>query len=88
MACRFSARIGLLPERDTEQVVRLLRRLNLPVAPPPADPGQFLGAMAMDKKVVAGEIRLVLLDRIGSARITRDYPAHELAAYLAAELMA
>jgi len=36
----------------------------------------------MDKKVLAGQIRLVLLDRIGSARIPGDYPPHELADYL------
>ena len=40
-------------------------RLKLPVSPPPAEPGQFLAAMGMDKKVVAGQIRLVLLDGIG-----------------------
>ena len=65
-----------------DRIRRLFRRLQLPVNPPPADPGKFLAAMGMDKKVVAGQIRLVLLDRIGAARITGDYPPHELVDYL------
>ena len=34
--------------------------------------------MSMDKKVIAGEIRLVLLKSIGEAVVTADYPSHEL----------
>jgi 3-dehydroquinate synthetase len=30
--------------------------------------------MALDKKVSAGRIRLVLLDAIGQARLVSDYP--------------
>lgn len=82
MAAEFSARLGRLDPAAVDRVRQLFRRLHLPVSPPPAEPGQFLAAMGMDKKVVAGQIRLVLLDRIGSARITGDYAPHELADYL------
>jgi 3-dehydroquinate synthase len=82
MAAEFSARLGTLDQLDVERVRRLYRRLRLPTDPPPSDPGQFLAAMSMDKKVMAGQIRLVLLDRIGSARITGDYAPHELADFL------
>jgi len=82
MAAEFSARLGLLDASVVERIRHLFRRLHLPVGPPPAEPGQFLAAMGMDKKVVAGQIRLVLLDRIGSARIVGDYAAHELADFL------
>jgi 3-dehydroquinate synthase len=34
--------------------------------------------MSLDKKVVGGEIRLVLLKSIGHAVVTADYPSHEL----------
>ena len=34
--------------------------------------------MSIDKKVIAGEIRLVLLNNIGDAVVTPDYPSHEL----------
>jgi len=82
MAAEFSARLGLLEPAAVDRVRRLFTRLQLPVTPPPVDPGRFLAAMGMDKKVVAGQIRLVLLERIGAACITGDYPAHELADYL------
>jgi 3-dehydroquinate synthase len=82
MAAEFSARIGTLDPGAVERIRQLFRRLQLPVSPPPAEPGQFLAAMGMDKKVVAGQIRLVLLDEIGTARLTGDYAPHELADYL------
>ncbi len=82
MAAEFSARLGTLDPTAVERILQLFHRLQLPVSPPPAQPGEFLAAMGMDKKVIAGQIRLVLLDRIGSARITGDYAPHELADYL------
>ena len=82
MAAAFSQRLGLIDEATVERIRRLYSRLNLPVDPPPVDPGKFLAAMGMDKKVVAGQIRLVLLDRIGAGRITADYAPHDLADFL------
>jgi 3-dehydroquinate synthase len=34
--------------------------------------------MGMDKKVLAGRIRLVLLERLGAGIVTGDYPAAAL----------
>lgn len=82
MAAEFSARLGRLDSADVDRIRHLYTRLHLPIAPPPADPGRFLAAMGLDKKVMAGQIRLVLLDRIGQAQITADYAPHELADYL------
>jgi len=78
MAARFSERLGWLQAVDTARIVKLLERLHLPVRPPRVDPPEFFAAMTMDKKVIAGEIRLVLLKGIGDALVTVDYPAHEL----------
>jgi 3-dehydroquinate synthase len=88
MAARFSARLGWLPPGDVERIARLLRRLNLPAAPPPMDSREFLAAMAMDKKVLGGQIRLVLLRGIGEAVVTADYPPHELLDELRVTFMA
>jgi 3-dehydroquinate synthase len=38
----------------------------------------MLELMAMDKKVKAGALRLVLLDGIGRASVAEDYPREEL----------
>ncbi len=78
MAAEFSARIGWLDNADVVRIRELFVRLNLPVEPPRVDAGEFLGAMSLDKKVVGGEIRLVLLKSIGHAVVTADYPSHEL----------
>jgi 3-dehydroquinate synthase len=86
MAARFSQRLGWLPQADVERTVELLARLRLPVNPPRLPADAFLAAMAMDKKVLAGQIRLVLLPSLGTARVTAEYPAAELRDFLRAEL--
>jgi 3-dehydroquinate synthase len=86
MAAEFSRRLGWIDAGDVRRVRTLLERLQLPAAPPRIDPGQFLAAMGMDKKVLAGQIRLVLLKSIGQAVVVADYPADELKAMLEAQL--
>ncbi len=88
MAARFSERLGWLPAGHSARIEALLTRLALPVRPPQIDAREFLAAMRMDKKVRAGEIRLVLLRDIGQAVVTGDFPAHELLEELRATFMA
>jgi 3-dehydroquinate synthase len=78
MAAEFSERIGWLGGDDVARIRELLSRLNLRADPPKLNATDFLAAMSLDKKVVGGEIRLVLLKSIGEAVITLDYPSHEL----------
>lgn len=87
MATTFSERLGRIEAADTKRVRDLLAKLRLPVDPPQVDPREFLAAMSLDKKVVAGEIRLVLLDALGSASVTADYPSHELVDLLSAQFI-
>jgi 3-dehydroquinate synthase len=52
-------------------VRRVVTAAGLPVAPPPElSPDRFLELMAVDKKVLAGRLRLVLLRGIGESLIT------------------
>ncbi len=78
MAAEFSRRLGWLKTGDVERTRTVLTQLNLPVDPPQIDPASFLDAMSQDKKVIAGQIRLVLLKAIGKAVVTADYPEHQL----------
>jgi 3-dehydroquinate synthase len=71
-----------------DRITRLLQRLKLPVKPPQVDAGEFLAAMAMDKKVLAGQIRLALLPVLGNAHVTADFPLQELQDFVRAELAA
>jgi 3-dehydroquinate synthase len=86
MAAEFSAAIGQTPTEDVERTRALLGRLNLPVAPPAIKTEDFMAAMSIDKKVIAGEIRLVLLRGIGAAEVTADYPAAEMRSLLERQL--
>jgi 3-dehydroquinate synthase len=74
MAADLSARHGWIAAADVERIRALLSHARLPVdAPPEISRTQFLELMAVDKKVVDGGLRLVLLDAIGTARVRSDF---------------
>jgi 3-dehydroquinate synthase len=83
IAADLSARLGMLRAADVERVRELLRRFGLPVEAPRLGAGRALDYMSVDKKVKSGRIRLVLLDRLGSARFTSEYADDALRATLA-----
>ena len=74
LAATLSCRLGWLAPGDVDRVRRLLARAGLPVDPPRLGRQRMLDLMRMDKKVQSGRIRLVLLERIGRAVCTADYP--------------
>jgi 3-dehydroquinate synthase len=82
LAAELSARIGRLAGGDAIRVRELLLSAGLPVDPPRLGRARMLELMGMDKKVMDGEIRLVLLDSIGKATVTADYPREALEALL------
>src|SRR3989338_4973980 len=83
MAADLSRRLGWLGDAEVQRIERLIRRARLPARAPAAlSPARFLEAMSVDKKVLAGRLRLVLLRRIGEAVITDDYPRAALEATL------
>ncbi|HSB95280.1 MAG TPA: 3-dehydroquinate synthase [Spongiibacteraceae bacterium] len=85
MAADLSARLGWLTTREVDDVRSLLTRAGLPIVPPnDMAVEQFLALMAVDKKVLDGQLRLVLLKAIGEAVVTTDFPLATLQACLAA----
>jgi len=83
MAADLSHRLGWIDAADAARVQSLLVRAGLPVAAPPIGAGRALALMGLDKKVLAGRIRLVLLRRLGEGVVSGDYPAEALEATLA-----
>ena len=84
MASDLSRRLKWLSAADVARVEKLIRRARLPVrAPGTLSTARFLELMAVDKKVLDGRLRLVLLKRLGEAVVTDDYPRAELEATLA-----
>jgi 3-dehydroquinate synthase len=84
IAADMSARLGLLQAADVRRVRELLQRIGLPVEAPRFGAQRALDCMRVDKKVKGGRIRLVLLERLGGARFTADYPDDALASTLSA----
>ncbi len=74
MAAEMSCQLGWLEEASVVRITTLLRRARLPInGPPELSAAQYLEFMAVDKKVIAGKLRLVLLEKIGKALITSDF---------------
>jgi 3-dehydroquinate synthase len=84
MAADLSCRLGWIDAAAVGRIRALLERAGLPVGAPSIGAGRALELMGMDKKVLAGRIRLVLLRGVGEGVVTGDYPAEALAATLAA----
>ena len=84
MAAAMSAHSGLLPPGDAGRVQQLVQRAGLPAHIPGVSAAAALEHMRIDKKVRAGQLRLVLLRRIGEAFLSADYPAAALQHTLAA----
>ncbi|NOY62980.1 MAG: 3-dehydroquinate synthase [Gammaproteobacteria bacterium] len=83
MAAHLSARMGWLESQDESRIERMIDGLGLPVRPPAGLTAQrMLELMAVDKKVLQGRIRLVLLKGIGRAVISDDYDEAALHATL------
>ena len=61
-----------------------MERAGLPTRIASLTPEALLEHMRIDKKVLGGRVRLVLLRRIGEAFLTADYSASALAGTLAA----
>lgn len=56
---------------DPARLINLLRKFNLPVSVA-MDPARLLARMQLDKKATHTGLRLILLDKYGSARIATD----------------
>lgn len=83
MACELSNRLGWVSPADVERATAIIAAAKLPVAPPPEmTKDDFLSTMAVDKKVLDGQLRLVLLKSIGHAIVTSDFDPIELSSQL------
>lgn len=85
MAADLSLRCGNIQKSDFERIVNLLQKAKLPVkAPTNMMPEQFMQLMGVDKKVLDGRLRLVLLEEMGKAIVTSDIDTSLLAQTFAA----
>ena len=74
MAADLSARHGWLATAAVQRTAKLLQQADLPTKPPAEmDEAQFRQLMSVDKKVVAGNLRLVLLKTLGEGIVSGDF---------------
>lgn len=75
MAARTAQRLGQFDEQDITRIISLLERAGLPVVGPQAMAAEaYLPHMMRDKKVLGGELRLVLPLAIGKSEVRGGVP--------------
>lgn len=81
MAAELSQQLGWMETAEVERARALIQAAGLPIqAPAQLDAARFLELMAVDKKVQAGKLRLILLRGIGQALITDAATPEQIAA--------
>jgi 3-dehydroquinate synthase len=82
IATSLSQRLGLVDGAIRDRVRDILGKAGLPTEAPRVGVAKALELMQMDKKVLAGAVRLVLLEKLGRAIVTADYSQKALDATL------
>jgi 3-dehydroquinate synthase len=83
MASKMSMNLGYIDQAAFDKIFALIEKTGLPLVPPnEMSPAIFMTNMSLDKKVIEGQIRLVLLKSLGEAFVSADYPAEILASTL------
>jgi len=79
MAAEMSCRKQWLSRDDNHAIIQLIKQARLPATPPDSiKTDTFLSLMSVDKKVLDGVMRLVLMRGIGCSQVTSDYTQDEL----------
>jgi len=79
MAIDLSQREGWVNNLVRQRAEALFKKCSLPVLPPAEMTiEKYMNAMSIDKKVIDGSIKLILLKTLGKAVITEDFSADNL----------
>ncbi|KAF1029791.1 MAG: 3-dehydroquinate synthase [Burkholderia plantarii] len=70
MAADLSVRVGRLDDASRTRLNRVIAAAHLPVRAPDLGADRYVDLMQVDKKAEAGEIKFIVLDRIGASSIT------------------
>ena len=84
-ASRLAQRQGLIDASITEQQIKLLESVGLPVRLPKTsdlDSDEILDRMKLDKKTTGGKLRFILPTRLGHVELFNDVPEKEVRAVL------
>jgi 3-dehydroquinate synthase len=84
MAASFSFSLGLCERAVVSRIANILKTLGLPVEAPDLQQDALIGAMLVDKKIISGRMRFVLVRDIGDV-VVKDVPSEEVEAFLRKE---
>lgn len=83
-AAALSQMLGDLSESDVARLEKLIARANLPtISPDMMQPNDYLPYMWRDKKVLGGQLRLILLKALGNAYVTAQATEPQVLAAIA-----
>jgi len=85
LAAELSMQLGWISKTDVSTIIGILNRAGLPVDPPDMTADQFMSLMMVDKKVIDGHLRLVLLKKVGEAVVTGDVTESQVRSALASQ---
>ncbi|WP_231970124.1 3-dehydroquinate synthase [Polynucleobacter necessarius] len=65
----LSRRLNYISEADAQRLTKIIHSMNLPITPPKFGAKRYMELMQVDKKTEGGQIRYVVLEKIGKAQI-------------------
>lgn len=75
MAAKTAQLQGLISQQQLERIISILKNAKLPIHTPESMSFEdFMKHMMRDKKVLSGQLRLVLPTSIGTAEVVADVP--------------
>jgi 3-dehydroquinate synthase len=69
MGADLSRRLNFITQDEVNRLTRIIQSMNLPIAPPKFGAQRYMELMQVDKKTEGGQIRYVVLEKIGKAQI-------------------
>ena len=65
----LSCRLNYITRAEADRLKKIIQSMNLPIAPPKFGGKRYLELMQVDKKTESGQIRYIVLEKIGKAQI-------------------
>ncbi len=81
MITQHAESIGLSPKGTTAQLIEMISKFHLPTQSESVDKDQLYQAITHDKKTRGNQLKIILLEKIGQAKIV-TIPTEEIKNYL------
>ena len=81
MITQHAESIGLSPKGTTAQLIEMISKFHLPTQSESLDKDQLYQAITHDKKTRGNQLKIILLEKIGQAKIV-TIPTEEIKNYL------